>query len=193
MSDEPKKKVDRRVKYTKMVLTESLLKLLHDKPLNKITVKALCETADVNRGTFYSHYADQYELFDEIKTNFINNINDIIDLQEETVDIYDMLNKLFEYVAQFEDTYVILLNKSSDETAFFSELLTALHKKDIERLKLSYGFSNEKAKVLSSFLIGGTTMAIKNWLEDGMKIPPSEMARYCEKLFKSCIENYNYL
>ncbi len=193
MLDKPKKKVDRRVKYTKMVLTESLLKLLHDKPLNKITVKALCETADVNRGTFYSHYADQYELFEEIKNNFISSINDIIDLKDESVDIYAMLNKLFEYVAQFEDTYVILLNKSYDETAFFSELLTALHQKDIERLKLVYGFSDEKAHVLSSFLIGGTTMIIKNWLEDGMKIPPAEMAKYCENLFKSSIENYNYL
>ena len=34
---------DRRVKYTKMVLRESLIKLLQKKPISRITVKELCD------------------------------------------------------------------------------------------------------------------------------------------------------
>ncbi|HAW71465.1 MAG TPA: TetR/AcrR family transcriptional regulator, partial [Firmicutes bacterium] len=36
---------DRRVKYTKMVLRESLIKKLRDKPIARITIKELCEDA----------------------------------------------------------------------------------------------------------------------------------------------------
>ena len=56
------KKDDRRVRYTKMVLKDSLLKLLSEKDISRITIKEICDGADVNRATFYAHYADQYDL-----------------------------------------------------------------------------------------------------------------------------------
>jgi len=55
-------KTDRRVKYRKMVLRESLTKLMQEKPISRITIKELCEDADINRATFYSHYNDQFDL-----------------------------------------------------------------------------------------------------------------------------------
>ena len=55
------KKKDRRVKYTKKALKNSLIDSLKEKTIEKITVKELCEKADVNRGTFYSHYSDQFD------------------------------------------------------------------------------------------------------------------------------------
>ena len=38
-------KTDARKRYTQMVLKQSLLKLLKEKPVNKITVKEVCELA----------------------------------------------------------------------------------------------------------------------------------------------------
>ena len=35
---------DRRVKFTKMVLRESLLELMREKPIGEITVTELCKT-----------------------------------------------------------------------------------------------------------------------------------------------------
>ena len=45
------KKIDRRVRYTKMVLRESLLELMKTKPVVKITTTELCKHADINRNT----------------------------------------------------------------------------------------------------------------------------------------------
>ena len=47
---------DARVRYTQKVLKDSLLQLLEKKPINKITVKEVCELAELNRATFYAHY-----------------------------------------------------------------------------------------------------------------------------------------
>lgn len=44
-------KTDARVKYTKMVLKKALLELMQHKPVNKITVKEICERAELNRAT----------------------------------------------------------------------------------------------------------------------------------------------
>lgn len=46
----------RRTRYTRLAMQDALVELLQDQPLGSITVKALCERADVNRSTFYAHY-----------------------------------------------------------------------------------------------------------------------------------------
>ena len=51
-------KENRRVKMTKMLLNESFLKFLAEKPLARITVKEICEDAGVNRSTYYAHFTD---------------------------------------------------------------------------------------------------------------------------------------
>ena len=68
------KKEDRRVKYTKMVLKESLIDLLSQKDISAITIKQICEEADVNRTTFYTHYADQYDLLRQIEDELLQNL-----------------------------------------------------------------------------------------------------------------------
>ena len=51
------RKTDARIRYTQRILKESLLALLKQKPINKITVKEVCELAELNRATFYAHYS----------------------------------------------------------------------------------------------------------------------------------------
>ena len=56
------KKTDARVRYTKNAIKEAFLSCLEEKPVNQITVKEICERAQLNRATFYAHYRDCYDL-----------------------------------------------------------------------------------------------------------------------------------
>ena len=47
---------------TKRALAASLIKLLSQKPLDKVTVKDIIEDCGVNRQTFYYHFKDIYDL-----------------------------------------------------------------------------------------------------------------------------------
>ena len=51
-------RTDARIRYTQGVLKQALLSFLQEKPINKITVKEVCERAELNRATFYAHYSD---------------------------------------------------------------------------------------------------------------------------------------
>jgi DNA-directed RNA polymerase specialized sigma24 family protein len=53
---EKTKKEDRRIRYTKQVIKDTLLQLLEKNHFAKITVTELCRRAEINRGTFYLHY-----------------------------------------------------------------------------------------------------------------------------------------
>ena len=51
---------------TKKAIKQSVLKLLNEKPVSKITVKDIVEDCGINRNTFYYHYADLPTLIEEI-------------------------------------------------------------------------------------------------------------------------------
>lgn len=52
--------------FTQKAIKESLLKLLNEKPLNKITVKDIVEDCGINRNSFYYHFTDIPSLITEI-------------------------------------------------------------------------------------------------------------------------------
>ena len=58
---------NRSVRNTKRKLKEALMTLMQTKPVNAISVKELTELADVNRGTFYLHYSDIYDMLHNSK------------------------------------------------------------------------------------------------------------------------------
>ncbi len=58
--------MDRRTAYTRMVIKDSLMQLLEKKHLSEITVKELCELAQINRATFYRNYMDIYDVYEQI-------------------------------------------------------------------------------------------------------------------------------
>ena len=60
------KNPDTRVQFTRNALKQALLTLMEEKNVDKITVKELCETAGINRGTFYLHYLDIYDLYNQM-------------------------------------------------------------------------------------------------------------------------------
>ena len=57
--------MDIRIEKTKTAIHNTFLELRSKKPLEKITIKELCEKAQINKSTFYSHYKDIYDLSDQ--------------------------------------------------------------------------------------------------------------------------------
>ena len=66
--------LDRRVRKTRRQLKECLTRLLKGKKIQDITVRELAEMADINRGTFYLHYKDVFDLMDQIKNELIEEV-----------------------------------------------------------------------------------------------------------------------
>lgn len=53
---------DRRIERTRRTLHEALIRLVLERGWDEISVKDVCEAADVGRSTFYAHFADKDEL-----------------------------------------------------------------------------------------------------------------------------------
>ena len=58
-------KIDRRILRTKDAINRAFLEVFSEKEFNRITINDISERANVNRGTFYLHYTDKYDLLNK--------------------------------------------------------------------------------------------------------------------------------
>lgn len=77
--EDGKEKLDRRTRYTKMVICDALLTLMEQKPFGKISVTEVCKKAEINRGTFYLHYLDLEDVLDQLLQEILENTTGTIE------------------------------------------------------------------------------------------------------------------
>ena len=176
-----KRKLDRRVKYTIMVLKNSLVELLCEKPLEKITVKEICDIADINRGTFYSHFKDQYVLYnnlvDELLENVFNRLGDFMSADED--EIPTRVLSVFEYIKTNESVFKTLINNG---VAYSTKEKIRDVIRDMYLSKVSDSADIDYVNASYSFIAAGAVSLIRYWLNSGMTKTPEEMADFSLKL-----------
>ncbi|HSK69859.1 MAG TPA: TetR-like C-terminal domain-containing protein, partial [Candidatus Limnocylindria bacterium] len=109
------KKENRRVRYTRLALRESLLSLLQSNPINKITVSRICEQADVNRSTFYLYYSDGYDLLEKIEEELYQELADAIERFGVRLPSVDVLRRVYEIIYKNRDLCRVLFGEYGDK------------------------------------------------------------------------------
>lgn len=174
------KKMDRRVKYSLMVIKNSFIKLLKQKPISKITIKEICSDADVNRATFYAHYLDQYDLLQQIEQELIDGINGYLyghDLNYISEAPVDMLEKILEYVKENAELFDLLLSLNGD-IKFQQEVIKIIGGQHFSKMTTD----KDSSEYMFLFYASGSIGVIQKWLKDGMKKDPREMSELILKL-----------
>lgn len=115
MAKTVQKKENRRVRYTRMALRESLLALLQEMPINRITVSKVCEQADVNRSTFYLYYKDVYDLLDQIQGEFMAELEAVMKTITIMVPTTQILRKIYEVIYKNRDLCRVIFGRYGDK------------------------------------------------------------------------------
>ncbi|HBE13981.1 MAG TPA: TetR/AcrR family transcriptional regulator, partial [Clostridiales bacterium] len=152
------------------------------KAASKITIKEICENADVNRATFYAHYVDQNDLLNKIKDEVIDSINDHI----KVISIHDaksitIIEQIFEYIRKNAKICKLLLSERGD-IVFQKRVLMLVYDMVIHEITSKNKLSVQDAEYVYSFLITGCIGVIQKWLHDDMKITSKQMAEMLMKI-----------
>jgi AcrR family transcriptional regulator len=173
-------KLDRKTRYTRTALRDSLVELMKQKPVTSITITELCENADINRTTFYAHYKDQYDLLRQIEEETITYIEDTLnkyDNKKDRREILQMLEEILQYIANNSNSIQVLLSENGD-VDFQKKLFRRLTFQ--ETMSKYFGESSEDKEITeyySVFEVNGSIGFIQHWLKNDMKIPPPEVAK----------------
>lgn len=184
------KKIDRRVRYTKDVLKETLIQLMAESHISKISVKKICEIADVNRSTFYAHFDNQYDLLNQIERETIEDIHRFIAREKSRqVTLRAMLRFILEYAAQNAELFRILLSVRSD-SSFRKEITKLVKEQALVETQIGRESDAHIIEYIQLFSITGSLSVLDKWLEDGLVESIDELADLLLTLLDLGISGY---
>lgn len=175
-------KIDRRVVYTKMVLKNSLLELIPEKPVNKITVKEICDRADINRATFYAHFRDVYDMLEQIENDLYETISLSLDKGWRTSSIIQLLTEVCSDIKQNRELCAVLFSENGDRD-FLDRIMYVARDKCIDEWKSVYPEADmETFEKVYSFFSHGIAAVVMSWIQGGMTEAPAEIAAFIERI-----------
>ena len=181
--------LDRRARKTRKLFEDALIELLKTKDINQITVTDLSEIADMNRGSFYTHYDDIYDLLESIENQMLSELTQIAATEPRAGEIFlfeeeftNIVNAL-KYVEENKEIFKVLLNDQGS-LLFLNRMKNIFSEKLLSRL-LTLSVSNEKYNnLLTAFYMSGFIGAIQEWMKNDFNITAFEMATLIKALLK---------
>lgn len=173
---------DRRVRRTKSALRKAMISLMTERKINEITVIELCELADINRGTFYLHYRDMYDLHEQIEDEIYNEIVDKLGLKNgtevgDTQTLLSVMTEIFRYLTDNHEVCTMLLGINRSQK-FFDKLAEIGRRESVDYWVKTFKLKNPAiADSYYEYTVFGCIALLKHWLEHGRCETTEELAR----------------
>lgn len=91
---------------SKEMIRQALINLVKDnKNINEITVTDVVNEANINRGTFYNHYSNVIEVFEEMKDELFFSLLESLKLAQKQNNVDSFIVALDNNIKQNENTY----------------------------------------------------------------------------------------
>lgn len=177
-------KTDRRVRRTKRLLLESLTTLMKEKPIKDISVKELTDLADINRGTFYLHYRDIYDMLEQLEDEWFNDFNALLDetppAPDGTGSVSKLSEKMFQFLLDNKNIADALLGPNGDLT-FINRLKELVRRRMHSLWKLRFG-DTRYFEYYFSFIVSGYIGLIQTWRLNGWEPSAQELSMMADQL-----------
>ena len=175
-------KTDHRIRMTKLLLHQSLINLLKEKPMNKISVKDICDKAEINRATFYTHYTDAYALLEDIQTNIVNTLLQSVTTKSFINSQLDFYTEICRSITNNRETCEFFFGKQGD-LEFQLKIIDIARDQSIMLMRRSNPNATEyDLNMLYNFISNGGLAIIRYWVQNGMKESPEDILLSIEKI-----------
>ncbi|WP_146551516.1 TetR/AcrR family transcriptional regulator [Rummeliibacillus sp. SL167] len=177
---------------TKQKLENAFIKIMAVHGIQGVTVRALTNETGLNRGTFYLHYSDKFDLMEQIQERLLagmkNCLKDVEPLEGlgfiENGQPYPPIIQMFTYFRKEVHAFKVLLGPTGDPS--FAIKVKSIYKETILKKLLPHipkesvqNFANEEVKKFQSYFLSFSASAIfgliEEWLSNDAKETPEEM------------------
>lgn len=146
------------------------------RPLSKITVREVCEKAQINRSTFYAHFPDVFAVAESVeKTMALQAGEAFLSVPGDDDFMKNGFVSIFRFMQQYRQFYLIFLEESRRSHAVdlmnlgYQEKLAAVTPQD-------FGYrTKEELHYAQEFFKAGTAALIYQWLLRDCRETPEEL------------------
>jgi len=174
-------------KYTQQMIMQSLLKMLRDKSIDKITVKDICEMCEINRNTFYYYFSDIYQVLEALMSDETNkSLRDEIkcdSFYEEYLRRYQLIldNKKAVWHIYYSKNRDIILK-------YFYAITENFIEKYVAEEAIGSNLTKEDIKFIVDFYSNSIIGNTLKWLSDGMKEKQEELIKKMSISYEATIK-----
>ena len=173
------------MRVTQRLIREAFTGLLKQKPIQSISIKELCEVAGINRGTFYAHYRDIYDLREKIESDMyqdvLGELKPLLDSDAKATQ-REITTAVFQWMRENRDMCEVVLGEYGDRTFLWKML-------DLGRMvcqesyqRMFEGASSREISWFYAYASWGCIGLLRRWLWEDMETPASEVAGIAEQL-----------
>jgi len=159
------------------MLRDSLLRLLENKSIHKISVREICDNAEINRSTFYKYYGSQFDLLKDMENAVLLQIGEYLNVSKDQPD-YDVraLTKIAVYLQENLDLCRFLINNIVD-AEFPEKLLNLPMIRQLLNEQLADECEKEELEYVYQLVVNGGFSVIRRWINKDDRETPEEIAR----------------
>ena len=162
---------NQRIRLTKKMLKDSLLVTMKKKNIQNISIKEICELAQVNRSTFYKYYGTEIDLLKDLENVHIQKMQEFLKYEDSKVIIIKFLTYIEENIEVFK-----LFLENSYQIDFLEKTLSICFLKMDENESIFIKYENiKKQKYMYDFIVFGCISIITKWISNTSRETPEEI------------------
>lgn len=162
----------------KIIRTVYLMMTKEHRPIGKITVREICEKADIHRSTFYAHYEDVYDLVERVERSMSRQLTETFFRKlDEGAHARECFAELFSFIKEHREFYLYYLSESRKSGVLelaWDMIRDRYSGTDVGPKSFGAG-SMEDMEYHGAFFLIGMTAVVRMWLKDGCKKEPAEL------------------
>lgn len=184
-------KNNQRTRLSKLLFKNALMNLLKEKgSVAKISVRELCDRAELNRSTFYAHYNEPNDLLMEIETELLDATEEHLKKigEENDAGAHKYILSFLQYIKQNDKQFRTLLIDSADPE-FRSRFMQQSIIQFVENLRIE--LPKELEQYIFSYILNGSTGIIIQWIRSDYAVNENEIVNLLFLINQSALVNFN--
>lgn len=159
----------KNVSRSKRLIKEAVSKLLLEKDISKIRITEVTTLADINRGTFYAHYRDIYDVVEQMQNEFVEVLCNSIHNYPPLSLLKNPLPFIIEvadYIRENMEFYQTLIQRNGSSQIFKKMNFIFIERLFRENPYIPEGTDAKELKLCLSYIMAGCMGVLESWFNN---------------------------
>ena len=172
---------------THALIKEAFLSLSQQKDAEKISIREICDAAQINRSSFYLHFTDLYDLIDEVEKDMTRQIESILlqAFEHKNMPMRDVFTSFFVFLREHQSFFRAYYQHRRGAVQSLDLTKTEPFRSYIIHAGHQFGFESEREiQYHSLFFTAGFSAIMEEWLLSGCMESPEYLSELIYKEYR---------
>lgn len=184
---------DPRVQQTRARLKTSMLELMAQKPLHRITVMDLCRVCQLNRATFYAHFQDIYDLAQSMEEDIVSDLERLMtQINGQSLTSEEISQAFFDFLQSRKSALLTFL--SGENSGRFTQKVTQKIMPYFElKVRQKYAVSPNAAAHTLPLLLRFIASGYYSFFSQALQtedVNLTQLAQFASRLGDACLSEF---